>query len=66
MTLSPDAVMLVDEEGLIKRLAYNRIASIIAEQDIVGPALIVGVRELDGGELAFGDCQRELLEGKIC
>jgi hypothetical protein len=66
VTISPGAVMLVNEEGLIKRLAYNSVASIIAAQDIVGPALIVGVRELDGGELAFCDCPREYLEGKIC
>lgn len=66
VTLSPSAVMLVDEDGLIKRLAYNSAASIIAEQDIVGPALIVGVRDVGGGELAFCDCPREYLEGKIC
>lgn len=66
VTLSPDAVMLVDEEGLIKRLAYNSVASIIAEQDIVGPDLIVGVRDVGGGELAFCDCPRVYLEGKIC
>lgn len=48
VTLVPDvAVMLVNEEGLMRGMPYNAFATLIAAQNIVGPALIVGV---DGEE----------------
>lgn len=40
--LGHGALMIVDEEGRLKGLARNRIASLVAGMDIVGPALIVG------------------------
>lgn len=66
LVIAPDAVILVDEDGLYKCLAYNRAASDIAEQDLVGPALIVGLVDLEDGEQAFGDCPRRFLEGVAC
>ena len=66
LTIAPDAVILVDEDGLYKRLAYNRAASDIAEQDLVGPALIVGLIDTEEGEWTFGDCPRRFLEGLAC
>lgn len=45
--LIDDAVLLVDEEGLLKGLSINVIASCITHRHIVGPALAVGV---DGEE----------------
>lgn len=40
--LGHGGVMLVDEEGRLKGLARNQIASLVAGMDIVGRALIVG------------------------
>lgn len=45
--LGNGGVMIVDEEGRLKGLARNTIASLVAGMDIVGKALIVGV---DGEE----------------
>ena len=43
VTLVPGhAEMLVNEEGLLREMPRNAIASIITNRDIVGPALIVG------------------------
>ncbi len=48
VTLVPGrAVMIVNEEGLLRGMAPNPAASMIAGNKIVGPALIVGV---DGDE----------------
>lgn len=48
VTLIPGkAVMIVNEEGLLRGMAPNLAASMIAGNKIVGPALIVGV---DGEE----------------
>ena len=40
--LSENAVMIVDEEGLLKGKPYNALASLIAHTCIYGTALIVG------------------------
>lgn len=45
--LGHGGVMIVDEEGRLKGLARSTIASLVADMDIVGKALIVGV---DGEE----------------
>lgn len=46
--ISPDkAIMIVNEEGLLRGLAPNRTASLYADRLIVGTALVVGV---DGEE----------------
>ena len=42
-----NAVMIVNEEGLLLGLPFNAVASALAGQTIVGVALVVGV---DGGE----------------
>ena len=48
LTLVPDrAVMIVNEEGLLRGLSPNPIASAVANTQIVGTAIIVGV---DGEE----------------
>ena len=62
--LAPDAIMLVDEDGLMKRLASNHAASMLAETHIVGKALIVGLR-MEPDREVFCDCPRRFLEGKI-
>lgn len=44
VTLVPDKVdMIVNEEGLIREMKQNTVASVIAGTYIVGNALIVGV-----------------------
>lgn len=45
--LPGEAVMIVNEEGRLRGMAVNTIASIVSNRHIVGPALIVGV---DGEE----------------
>jgi hypothetical protein len=48
VTLVPGrAVMIVNEEGLLRGMAPNPAASMIAKTKIVGPAIVVGV---DGEE----------------
>lgn len=42
-----EAVMIVNEEGRLRDMVPNPIASAFAGIDIVGPALIVGVDEDD-------------------
>jgi len=42
----PDMVMVVDEEGLIKRKLVNHVASSLAGQPIVGTALVIERRLL--------------------
>lgn len=39
-----NAVMIVNEEGLLLGLPFNAVASALAGQTIVGVALVVGVR----------------------
>lgn len=56
VTLIPGkAVMIVNEEGLLRGMAQNPIASAVANTQIVGPALVVGV---DGDE--FTDFPAEI------
>lgn len=43
------AVMIVNEEGLLRGMPSNLAASAVAARKIVGPALVVGV---DGDEFA--------------
>ncbi len=45
-TTYPEQKMVVNEEGLLKRLRFNIPASIIAGQSIVGSALILSLQEL--------------------
>ena len=45
--LKDGAVMIVDEEGMLKQYPHNDLASYISEKHIYGTALIVGV---DGEE----------------
>lgn len=54
--MGDDAVMLVDDEGLLKNLRPNTMAAMIAERSLlVGTALIVGIMPTDDGEV-FTDC----------
>lgn len=54
--IAEDAVMIVDEEGLLKGRTQNALASLIAKQMLVGTALIVGVEVNADGEQVFCDC----------
>lgn len=56
VTLAEDAAMIVDEEGLLKALNQNALASLAARQQIVGTAVIVGLTVDGGGETVFCDC----------
>ena len=56
VTLAEDAVMIVDEEGLLKCLNQNALASLVARQQIVGTAVIVGLTVNADGERVFCDC----------
>lgn len=59
--LSADAVMLVDDEGLIKNLAVNATASRIADYSFLfGTALIVGLMWDNDGDV-FCDCPERFL-----
>lgn len=49
------ALMLIDEEGLLKKLPHNPVASEYAGVPIVGTALIVGLYPNEDGELEFAD-----------
>lgn len=51
-----DAILLVDDEGLLKRLPINRIAMMISSYPmLVGPALVVGLTPTEDGDV-FTDC----------
>ena len=54
--ISEDAALIVDEEGLLKVLCQNALASLVARQQIVGPALMVGTAVNADGEQVFCDC----------
>lgn len=56
--LSENAVMIVDEKGMLKGKPYNTLASLIAHTCIYGTALIVGT----AGE-EFTDCPPEIITG---
>lgn len=59
--LSFDAVMLVDDEGLLKGLPENPAAMMFANCPmLVGTALIVGVTAAEDGEI-FTDCPERFL-----
>lgn len=54
--LAEDAALIVDEEGLLKALNQNALASLVARQQIVGTAVIVGLAVDGDGERVFCDC----------
>lgn len=54
--ISEDAALIVDEEGLLKALNQNALASLVARQQIVGTAVIVGLTVNADGESVFCDC----------
>ena len=54
--ISEDAALIVDEDGLFKALNQNALASLVARQQIVGTALLVGVTVDADGERVFCDC----------
>lgn len=54
--ISEDATLIVDEEGLLKALNQNALASLVARQQIVGAAVIVGLTVDGDGERVFCDC----------
>ena len=56
VTLADDAVMIVDEEGLLKALNQNALASLVARRQIVWTAVIVGLDVNADGETVFCDC----------
>lgn len=56
-----DAVMIVDEEGVLKCRPRNDLASLVAGQMLVGTALIVGV---DGDR--FTDVPRRIVDALMC
>ncbi|MBQ8922499.1 MAG: DUF3846 domain-containing protein [Oscillospiraceae bacterium] len=57
--LSDDAMMLVDDEGLLKGLPQNPMAMMIADYaPLVGVALIVGLKMTDDGEIFTGCPER--------
>ena len=59
--LCTDAVMLVDDEGLLKGLDENRMAMMIADYPmLVGTALVVGVMGTYDGDV-FCDCPERFL-----
>lgn len=47
---TPDATIYVDEEGVMKRLPHNRLASLYAQRVLCGPALILGPGDGDGND----------------
>ena len=54
--LSDDAMMLVDDEGLLKGLPVNAMAMMIAHYPmLVGTALIVGLKHTEDGDV-FCNC----------
>ena len=58
LTLVPDrAVMIVNEEGLLRGMTPNPIASAVANTQIVGTAIVVGV---DGEE--FTDVPEDVVK----
>ena len=60
--LSENAVMLVDEEGMLKELPQNALASLIAQQMIVGTVLIVGTETDADGETVFTNCPERFVK----
>lgn len=58
--LTDDAVMLVDEEGVLKGKQRNDLASLIARCPIVGTVVIVGVEHTDDGDI-FTDCPAHIV-----
>ncbi len=45
--LQGNKIMVVNEEGLIKRLPYNHKASKLAGKDIVGDVIVCNVNEIN-------------------
>ncbi|HAM68529.1 MAG TPA: hypothetical protein DCP68_02795 [Ruminococcus sp.] len=59
--LSDDAIMLVDDEGLLKCLPMNPAAMMISGYPmLVGAALIVGLMPTDDGDV-FTDCPQRFI-----
>jgi len=65
VTLAEDAVMIVDEEGLLKALNQNALASLVARQQIVGTAVIVGLDVNADGERVFCDCPERYVKNLL-
>lgn len=59
--LTDDAAMLVDEEGVLKGLQRNEVASLIASRPIVGTAVIVGIEHTEDGDI-FTDCPAHIVQ----
>ena len=65
VTLAEDAVMIVDEEGLLKALNQNALASLVARQQIVGTALLLGIKSNSNGEAVFTDCPERYVKNLL-
>lgn len=53
----PGVIMVVNEEGRLKDMAYNPFASMLAEQYIVGPALLVTWAMMQGDDEELTDVE---------
>lgn len=63
--ISEDAALIVDEEGLLKALNQNALASLVARQQIVGTALLVGTAFDADGEQFFTDCPERYVKNLL-
>ena len=63
--ISDDAALIVDEEGLLKDLYQNALASLVARQQIVGTALLLGVKSNSNGEAVFTDCPERYVKNLL-
>lgn len=63
--ISEDAALIVDEEGLLKVLCQNALASLVARQQIVGAALMVGVTVDADGEQVLCDCPERFVQNLL-
>lgn len=45
--LDPNHLLIVDEEGLLKHLPLNHIATLLAGRAIVGPAMLIPVEAIE-------------------
>lgn len=62
LTLSNDAALIVDEEGRLKELEVNTVASVIAMRPLYGPAIAAGITETPDGGVTFTDAPAELID----
>lgn len=63
--ISDDAALIVDEEGLLKCMYQNALASLVARQQIVGAALLVGTAFDTDGEQVFTDCPERFMQNLL-